>query len=120
MSRAPTSTTSASDTGRNPGTEAVSPYQHRPASAAIDMPSRKPVGVVSGVLKSACASSQMTPMPEESLGVAARTPLTVPSELPQFPARTSGNPPPLTAPHTASDSARYAANDVPISVGKGA
>ena len=64
-SRAPTSTTCASDTGRNPGMDAVSACQHRPVSAASAVPSRKPLVVVSGVLKSACASSQMTPMSDD-------------------------------------------------------
>src|SRR5207237_3404112 len=58
--------------------------QHRPASVASAMPSKKPLGDVSGVLKSPCASNQMT---------AVRSPPsedTVPSELAQLPESTSG------------------------------
>ena len=51
------------------------------------MPSKNPVVVESGVLKSACASNQTLPSPS------APTPATVPRQLWQFPASTTGSPP---------------------------
>jgi len=57
---------------------------------ASPIPSKNPVGDVSGVLKSPWASNQMTP-------TSRPTPATVPSEVKQLTARTSGKRPSATA-----------------------
>ena len=65
----------------------VSSRQHHPIAVARDVPSRKPVVVVSGVLQSAWASNQNTARD------AGESPARVPGAVLQLPLRTSGNRP---------------------------
>ena len=60
-SRAPASSTRSSATGAKAAKELATARQQRPTRVASAVPSKKPEGEVSGVLKSACASSHSTP-----------------------------------------------------------
>jgi hypothetical protein len=77
-------------------------------STARPIPSAKPLSELSGVLKSACASSQTMPTSRPS-------PATIPIEFRQFPESTMGNAPSSTARETASLTRRAISKDAPIS-----
>jgi hypothetical protein len=69
------------------------------------MPGKNPLVVVSGVLKSACASIQTTPV------YACSIPVRTPWEVVQDPARTSGNCPAPMAARTNAAVALFTANE---------
>ena len=108
-SRDPTRNASRSGTGLNPGTERANGPKHRPVATASAIPSRNPLAVVSGVLKSPCPSNQAMPVP-------GPVPASAPTAQPQFPDSTMGNAPCAIAPRTSAATARCKANVVPISV----
>ena len=73
--------------------------QQRPVAVASVMPSRKPLMVVWGVLKSPCASIQSTPVPAPDRHI-------TPTAERQFPERTIGNRPARREARTCSATAR--------------
>ena len=110
--RAPTRTACLSGTGRKPGTVAARLAQHLPTAVASAMPSRNPLVVVSGVLKSPWASSQMI------AGGGAPSPASVPTQLMQLPASAQGKAPLPATLRTFPESSRATAKEVPTSSAK--
>ncbi len=113
-SRAPTSTTRSAGTGAKPGTVAHSADQQSPTVIDSAQPSKKPVSVVSGVLKSAWQSSHTRPSPS------APTPATTACWVWQLPVMTTGSAPRPRAPATARATCRLRSKHAPISLPNGA
>ena len=115
-SRAPPRTTFASAIAAKPGMLIANERQQRPVSTASPIPSRKPLTVVSGVLKSACASSHSTPRSPRPLIVAAAI---APNVTPQLPPSTIGNAPFARAARARTATCRYSEKLVAISADAG-
>ena len=113
-SRVPSMSICDSGTGTKPGTWRVSSFQQCPVSIATAIPSRNPPTVVSGVLKSACASNQHTAGESPRI---VRTPAVTPTATLQFPESTRGKASLASALDTALATARWSSNAMRISEG---